>query len=114
MTSEEIERIRRIERNMEFVVEHQAKFEADITRINETLAKHNDAIVGLIQVSRTLIDHQAATDAQMSELRAETKAIAQAQRELFQAQRASDGRLDAFITFVEKYISRRNGDERPN
>jgi hypothetical protein len=29
MTNDELERI---ERNMEFVVEHQAKFEADITR----------------------------------------------------------------------------------
>lgn len=112
MTNDEMERMERMERNMEFIVAQQAKFSVDIDKINETLAKHNEAIVGLLQVSRTLIEHQTATDAQMSELRTEMKEMARAQKELFQAQRAGEERLDAFITFVEKYISSRDGGER--
>ena len=44
MTQEEIER------NIAFIIEHQARFDSDMERINETLAKHNDAIAGLIRV----------------------------------------------------------------
>lgn len=84
-----------MERNMEFIVEHQAKFTVDIDRINETLAKHSEAIAGLLQVSRTLIDHQTALDERMAELAA--------------AGKETEERLNAFIAFVEKYISGRNG-----
>lgn len=121
MTNEERERIKRIEQSIEFILEHQAKFSADIGEIKETAAKHNEAIVGLLQISRTLIDHQTAAEAQMGELRSEMKSLTsemktlgRAQIELFQAQRAGEERLDGFITFVEKYISSRNGGEVPH
>ena len=40
MSSEEMER------TMQFILEHQAKFAANIDQINETLVRHNEAIVG--------------------------------------------------------------------
>jgi chromosome segregation ATPase len=113
MTSDEIER------NIAFIIEHQARFDSDIERINEaiasineTLAKHNDAIAGLndaiaglIRVSHGLLDHQkametrqAAAENQMSEIRTEMK-------ELARAQKSTDQRLNVLIDVVEKHIS---------
>jgi hypothetical protein len=99
MTPEEIER------NIAFIVEHQAKFYSDIERINETLARHNEAIAGLIRISQSLLDHQTAmesrqkaADAQMTELRTEMKDLARAQK-------GTDQRLNVLIDVVEKHIS---------
>jgi len=112
MTNDELERIQRIERNMEFIVEHQAKFEADIGEIRgairevrETAAKHNDSIVGLVQISRTLIDSQIAAEGRMAR-------IEEKMAELAEAEKHTDQRLDAFIDFFERYLSSRNGGER--
>ena len=114
MTTEELERIQRIECNMEFVVEHQAKFEADIARINQTLDKHNEAIVGLVQISRTLVNSQIAAEGKVSRVEERQTILDQKMAELADAERRTDERLDAFITFVEKYISSRSGGERTN
>ena len=108
-----------MERTMQFIVEHQAKFSVDIDKINETLAKHNaaidkinetlakhnEAIVGLLQVSRTLIDHQTGADARMAKIEENMAEMAQAHKE-------TDQRLSKLITVVERYISGRDGGER--
>jgi chromosome segregation ATPase len=113
MTNEEFERIQRIERNMDFIVEHQAKFEVEIARINETLNRHNEALdrhaeglAGLLQVSRALINDQVAAGGRLATLE---EKHAQADERV--AELAA--RVDVFITFVEKYISSRNGGENP-
>jgi GTPase Era involved in 16S rRNA processing len=87
-----------MERNIAFIVEQQAKFSADIDRINETLAKHNEAIGGLLQISRTSLDHHTAAEAQMTEIRTEMKEIARAQK-------STDQRLNVLIDVFEKHIS---------
>ena len=92
MTPEEMER------NIAFIVGQQAKFSADIERINETLAKHNEAIVGLLQISRTLLDHHTAAEAQMTEIRTEMK-------EMARAQKSTDQRLNVLIDVLERHIS---------
>jgi len=94
-----------MERTMQFILEHQAKFSADIDRINETLARHNEAIVGLVQVSRTLVEHQMRAEARMASIEEKMGSMMDAHRE-------TDERLSAFITFVEKYISSRNGGQQ--
>jgi hypothetical protein len=99
MTPEEMER------NIEFIIEHQANFSvnldktnAAIDRINETLAKHNEAIVGLLQISRTSLDHHTAAEAQMAEIRTEMKEIARAQK-------GTDQRLNVLIDVLERHVS---------
>jgi chromosome segregation ATPase len=87
-----------MERNIAFIVEQQAKFSADIERINETLAKHNEAIVGLLQISRTLLDHHTAVEAQMTEIRTEM-------REIARAQKSTDQRLNGLIDVLERHIA---------
>jgi predicted nucleic acid-binding Zn-ribbon protein len=112
MTNEELQRIQRIERNMEFIVEPQAKFETDIaeirsaiTEVKETAAKHNESIVGLLKISRTLIDSQIAAEGRMAK-------IEETMVELAEAEKRTDERLDSFIDFFEPYMSRRNGGEQ--
>lgn len=120
MTNEELERIQRTERNIDFIVEHQAKFEVDIARINETLNRHAEAVAGLLQVSRTLIDSQVVAQGRLANLQ-ENQAQAQGRlANLEEKQARADERVaelaakvDSFITFVEKYISSRNGGENP-
>jgi chromosome segregation ATPase len=111
MTNEELERIQRIERNMDFIVEHQAKFEVEIARINETLNRHNEALdrhaeslAGLLQVSRALINDQVAAGGRLAALEEKQARADERVAELAE-------KVDAFITFVEKYISSRNGGE---
>jgi len=94
-----------MERTMQFILEHQGKFSADIDQINETLARHNEAIVGLVQVSRTLVEHQVQAEAR-------TASIEEKMGTMIDAHRETDERLSTFITFVEKYISSRNGGQQ--
>jgi ABC-type transporter Mla subunit MlaD len=94
-----------IERNIAFIVEQQANFSVNLDRtnaaidkINETLAKHNEAIVGLLQISRTLLDHHTAAEAQMTEIRTEMKEIARIQK-------STDQRLNVLIDVLERHIA---------
>lgn len=116
MTNDEAERMERMQRNMEFIVNQQAQFAADIGKINETLDRHNevlgkhtDAIVALtgwhgklVEAQIRLTEVQQGHDARMATI--ETK-----MKELVDAGKRTDERLDALITTVEKYISSRNG-----
>ncbi len=42
MTNEDLQRTQRIERNMEFIVEQQAKFEADIAEVRSAISEVKD------------------------------------------------------------------------
>lgn len=101
-----------MERTMQFILEQQAKFEADmaevrgaIREVKETAAKHNDSIVGLVQISRTLIDSQIAAEGRMAK-------IEEKMAELAAAEKRTDERLDSFIDFFERYMSSQNGREQ--
>jgi hypothetical protein len=93
-----------MEKTITFMLEHQTKFDAEIEKIDETLAKHTDAIGGLIRVSQDLLDHQKAmgtrqaAENQMREIRTEMKGLACAQK-------GTDQRPNVLIDIVEKYIS---------
>ncbi len=103
MTHEEMERA------MEFILKQQAQFSTDIQRINETLDRNTEAIVALtgwhgklVEAQIQLTEAQQGHDARIATI--ETKMA-----ELVEAGKRTDGRLDALITIVEKYISSRNG-----
>ena len=102
MANDYQERMDRIERNMEFIVEHQAKFSADMERINSDLDRIDAAIGGLLRVSQTLVDHQKAAEARTTRLEEKMAEMAKAHKE-------TEERLSAFIMFVEKYISSHDG-----
>ncbi len=109
MTDANNERLDRIERHMEFIVEHQAKFLADIGRINATLDRHSEAIDGLIRVSQALVDHQTAGEGRMARIESKMVEVEEKMVEMAEAHRETEERLSTFITFVEKYLSSHNG-----
>lgn len=98
-----------MERTMHFILEQQAKFDADVAElraaigdVKETAAKHNESIVGLLKISRTLIDSQIAAEGRMAK-------IEEKMAELAAAEKRTDERLDSFIDFFERYMSRNSG-----
>ncbi len=87
---------------MEFIVAQQAQFAADMQQVREVLHTHSDAIVSLTGMVGKIAEAHTVLATRMTEL--ETK-----MGELAAAGKETEERLNAFITFVEKYISGRNG-----
>ena len=90
-----------IESRMNFIIEQQAQFAADIQILKERQAEtarqqevHSGMIRQLIDVSMSLARHGEETDRRIRDLR--------------DAQAHSDRRLDALIDTVDKLV-RRNG-----
>ncbi len=110
----------KMERNMRFIVEQQAQFAADIQQIREIQAQsaaqfatdmqqvrevlnaQSQAMVTMLSMIGKLGETQAAHDARIATL--ETKMT-----ELAEAGKETEGRLNTFIVFVEKYIGSRDG-----
>ena len=97
---------------MHFILEQQAKFEADIAEVRnaiaevkETAAKHNESVVGLLQISRTLIDSQIAAEGRMAK-------IEERMADLAAAEKRTDERSNSFIDFFERYMGRDEGREQ--
>jgi hypothetical protein len=123
-----------INRKIEFIIEQQAHFAADIQSLREVQAADSafmresyhtltGAVTTIVNLVGKLAEAQERTDAKLAELAARTDAkfaeIAQAQArtdakvaELAEAQVRTDERLNIFINIVEKYISR-NGGNKP-
>lgn len=109
MTEDEKERSDRMERNMEFMVAQQAQFAADIQKINETLARHSEALVALAGWHGRLVEAQIHLTEVQQGHDGRIAAIEAKMAEWAEAGKRTDERLDALITTVEKYISSRNG-----
>jgi hypothetical protein len=117
-----------INRKLEFIIEQQAQFVADIHSLREAQAADSafmresyhtltGAVTTIVNVvgqlaeaqQRTdaklaeLVEAQARTDARVAEL---TEALARTDERLAQ----TDERLNIFINVVEKYISRNGGN----
>ncbi|HXJ96269.1 MAG TPA: hypothetical protein VMT20_25820 [Terriglobia bacterium] len=97
---------------MHFILEQQAKFEAGIAEVRnaiaevkETAAKQNESIVGLLQVSRMLVDSQIAAEGRMAK-------IQERMADLAAAEKRTDERLDSFIDFFERHVNRSPGGEQ--
>jgi hypothetical protein len=98
MTNEDLERFQRIERNIEFVAEQQARFSSDMQQVREVLHTHSEALVTVVGLVGRLGERMEQVEARMAELAA--------------AGKDTEERLNTFISFVEKYISGRNGGQR--
>lgn len=119
MKDNEKERIERMERNMEFIVSHQARFAADIQQVRdaqaqfaadmqqvrEVLHTHSKALVSLTGMVGRIAEAHAALAARTTDLEGKMMELAAAGIQ-------AEDRLSAFITFVEKYISSHNGGKQ--
>jgi hypothetical protein len=113
MTPEE--RLTKIENLLQATAEHQAKQQEEFARQQEQFArqqehsarqdqeieKHNEAIRGLIVVSRTCLDS----------IQEQHKRVMAEIDKLREAQAATDEKLNILIDTVERIIRRRNGSE---
>jgi septal ring factor EnvC (AmiA/AmiB activator) len=113
MTDEEMRR------TMQFILEQQAQFVADIQKISEVQAQQQqmqaqqqqqigrlaEATLAITGIVGRLADAQERTERRVVEL-------AEAQAHLAEAQKRTEERLKIFIGVVERYITEhRNGKE---
>jgi len=112
MTNDELDRINRIERNLEFIAEHQARFESHRQQMEEQ-QRRTEANLDRTEANldRLTIQHAAREDVVMKLAQSHVQLV-DSHRRLAEAQAHTDERLDAFIIFVEKYISGRNGGQQ--
>jgi hypothetical protein len=97
-------------KRMEFIVEQQAQFAADIQVMREIQAqdanllkeqdrKLSDAVVAVVEMIGNLVQSQTRTDESI--------------KFLIEAQARTEQRLNIFINIVERYISGNGGSESP-
>ncbi len=95
-----------MERKIEFLIEHHARFAVDIDLLKESIGSLRDRQVGtgkdievLVGLMARLEKAQERTDGQVATLPEVAK--------------GTEDRLNGFIVFVEKYIASRNGGKEP-
>jgi hypothetical protein len=101
-----------LNKKVEFIIEQQAQFAADIEVMREVqredakqLRNLSDAVITVVGLVGGLAESQQRTDARVAELaEAQTRTDASL-KELAEAQARTDERLNIFINVVEKYIS---------
>jgi methyl-accepting chemotaxis protein len=109
-----------MQNTMQFIIEHQARFAADMEAMQEHSRQTDDRIRTLTDALLSLarITEENARQAEENVRQAEENAKQARERfretdakiaRLAEAGEATEARLNAFISFVEKYIAGRNG-----
>jgi hypothetical protein len=105
-----------INKKMEFIVEHQAKFAAEIEIMREVQA----ADAKLFREEMQLLKEQTRDTSAaivtivgiVGSLTESQRSLVAAQKSLAEAQARTEERLNIFINVVERYISGNGGSER--
>lgn len=111
-------------KKMEFIVERQAKFAADIEIMREIQAvdakRLGDGLIGVVDIVGSLGRFQMKTDETVNLLAEDFSRLTQAQTrseerldQLAQSQSRTDERLNIFINVVERFISGNGGSTNP-
>lgn len=102
-------------KKMDFIVEHQAKFASEIEIMREVQAadsrRFSDALIGTLAIVGNLTEALTRTDENVRLLTDSQKTLAEAQASLTEAQARTEERLNIFINVVERYISGNGGSE---
>ena len=103
----------KLESTIEFILNNQAQFTVDIQKLQEA---HQSAEKRLNQLERAAVGLYAASldltknvNQLTDDLKEFRKTQADGMRELREAQKGTDERLNAVILMVERYLSRENG-----
>ena len=111
-----------INRKIEFIINHQAQFAADLQSLREVQAADSafmresyhtltGAVTTIVNLVGKVAEAQERTEKRVAEL-AEAQAYTDAKlAELAEAQSRTDERLNIFINIVERYISRNGGKD---
>jgi hypothetical protein len=102
-------------KKMEFIVEQQAKFAADIEIMREVQAadakRLGDGLIGVIDIVGHLARYQMRTEDSVNLLAQAQTRTEERLNELAQSQARTDDRLNVFINVVERFISGNGGAE---
>ena len=107
-----------LNKKMEFIVEHQAKFAAEIEIMRETQAEESklrneqyrrisDGLLSVLDIVGSLTRAQIRTDEKVNSL-------SDIVEELTHAQMRTDERLNSLINIVERHISGNGGPSNPS
>lgn len=112
MTNEELQRM------MEFIIQQQAQFSANMQMLSESQVKADGRITKLEEAQlkaderMTRMENVVVNLANLTERRIEE--LVAAQKELATAQKETDERLNILINTVERYLSGRKNGESQN
>lgn len=98
-----------MERTMQFIFDQQAQISANVQRHDENLLVIETKLQGLEDVVLKLADSHVLLVTSHKQLADGLSRRQEAHKRLEEAQAESQERLNAFISFIEKYISSRNG-----
>ena len=107
-----------VNKKMEFIVEHQAKFAAEIEimreiqaaeskRLNEQSHRLSNALIGVVDIVGSLARAQMRTDERVNVLEESFNRLAQAQAR-------TEESLKILINVVERHISGNGGSANPS
>jgi len=99
------EHIERMERQMAFIVEQQAKYEVRSAKADERWAEADKRWASTEQSIRALLAIAEIHEREFEALREANKELGEASNELREAGRATDERLNVLINIVERHIS---------
>jgi len=91
-------------KKMEFIVEHQARFAAEIEILREQDQKLTDAIIGTVDIIGSLARVQTRAEENVNSL-------ADTVDKLAKSHQRADERLNSLINVVERFISGNGGAE---
>jgi primosomal protein N'' len=99
-----------MERTMQFMLEHQARFDAKMDRIAVQHVALEEVVMKLAQSHVKLVEsHQQLAESHQQL----NQQLAASERRLAEAQVATSEKLEGFIAFVERYLSSRDDGEVP-
>jgi hypothetical protein len=102
-------------RKMEFIVEHQAKFAADIEIMREVQAADaqllKDGLIGLVDIVGSLTRAQIGAEGRINSLAEMQKRTDENLMRLSEAQTQTEASLKILISVVERHISGNGGAE---
>jgi len=102
-----------LNKKMEFIVEHQAQFAADIEIMREIQAadarRLKDGLLGLVEIVGGLTLAQVRTDESMKRLSEAHAQTEESLKLLTEAQGRTDARLNILIDVVDRHIGGNGG-----
>lgn len=109
-----------IERTMEFILEHHAKFAADIQklfesddRLRQSQATLTAALVRVTEIMEDLAESQKGTDGRLRQTDDHLRRTDEQLRQTDERLRQTDDRLNALLHIVERHVTGPNHGHAP-
>ena len=105
-------------KKMEFIVEHQAKFAAEIEIMREVQAADArlliDGLIGLVDIVGSLTRAQFGADARIDSIAEAQKKTDESMKRLSDAQLRTEESLNILLNTVERHIHGNGGSANPS